>query len=56
MDVLPLGIVAEALMIAGQTEHIGDVKRSCAQNIALQGNAVAVPGDHLQDRLQAHEL
>ena len=33
-----------------------NVKRGGSQNVALQSNPVSVPGDHLQNRLQPHQL
>ena len=40
-------------MIAGQAKHILDSQAGGAQQIGLQGDAVPVAGDHLEDRFDA---
>ena len=55
-DVGAVGVVAEVLVVAGEAEDVVDPEGGGPQDVALQGDAVAVPGHHLQDRLQAHEL
>ena len=43
----------QRLMIAGQAKHILDPQAGGAQQIGLQGDAVPVAGDHLEDRFGA---
>ena len=56
MDVLSRGAVAETLVIAGQAENVVDIEGSRAQDIALEGDPVPIPGHHLQHRLQPHQF
>jgi len=44
------GMVAEALMVAGETENILDAHGRGAEQIALDGDAVTVAAGHLHDR------
>jgi hypothetical protein len=55
-DILALGLVSEYLMISGQTEDIIDIKRRSPQDIALYGDPVSVPDNHLQNRFEPHQL
>ncbi|VBB44086.1 hypothetical protein TRIP_B330260 [uncultured Desulfatiglans sp.] len=55
-DVLARRAVPEGLVVARQAEHIEDVEGGGPQDVALEGDPVAVPHDHLQDGLEAHEL
>jgi hypothetical protein len=53
-DVLGLGMVPEGLMVAGEAQEVFDPQGGGPQHIALQADAVHVPGDHLHHRLHAH--
>jgi len=55
-DILALGVIAELLVIPGEAENIMDIEGGSSQDIALQGNSVSIPGDHLENRLQAHQF
>jgi hypothetical protein len=48
-DALGLGLVAGGHVVAGQAEHILHPHCRRAQNIALNGNAIAVAATYLQD-------
>jgi hypothetical protein len=54
--VLPLGAVSEALVVAGQAQDVVDVEGGSTEDVALQGDAIAVADDHLQHRLQPHQF
>jgi hypothetical protein len=47
-DALGLGLVAERLVVAAQTEDIADAQGGCAEDIGLQGDTVPVAGYHLE--------
>ena len=47
------GAHAQRLMVAAQAEDRADAKCGSAQSVALEGDAVAVPGHHGQDRFPA---
>ena len=53
MDVLGVGVVAEALVIAGEADDVPDTQDGRAQDVGLHGEAVAVAAGHLHDRLEA---
>ena len=55
-DVRRLGWSPKLLVVAGEAEDVVDAEGGRAQDIALEGDAVPVPGGHLQDRLEPHEL
>ena len=44
------------LVVAGEAENVIDAEGGGPQDIALEGDAVPVPGHHLETRLQPHEL
>ena len=48
-----LRLVARAHIVAGEAEYIVDAERGRAQQVALNGDAVAITATHLQDRLIA---
>ena len=54
MDVLGLGMVAEGLVVAGEAQQVFDPHGRGAQDVALERDAVHVPGDHLHHRFHAH--
>ena len=56
MNVLSLGAVAETLVISGQAEDVEDIEGGRAQDVALEGDPVPIPGHHLQNRLQPHQF
>jgi len=43
-------------VVAGEAEEIMDPEGGGPQDVALQGDAIPVPGGHLQDGLQTQEL
>jgi hypothetical protein len=55
-DILSLGTIAELLVISGKTKNIIEIEGGSSQDIALEGNSVSIPGDHLENRLKAHQL
>jgi hypothetical protein len=50
-DILGLGIIAETLVITGQTENIVNSKRCSPENITLQGYPVTISYHHLEHRV-----
>ena len=44
------------LVVAGEAEEIINPEGGGPQDVALQGDAIPVPGSHLQDGLQPHEF
>ena len=51
-DVLGGGVVAKALVVAGQAQQVAHAQGIRAQQIALDRQPVAVAAGHLDDRLQ----
>ena len=49
---LRLRLVARFRIVTGEREHIDDAERCSADQLALQGNAIAVAAGELKDRLQ----
>jgi len=49
-------MVTEALMVAGETQDVVDIERSCPEDVTLHANAIAIASDHLQHRFQPHLL
>ncbi len=47
VNILALSTITETLVVSGQTQNVVDFKRSRTQNIALQGDAIAIACDHL---------
>ncbi len=54
VNTLTAGVVAEHLVVSGQTEHVAYAKRISAQQVALHSQAVTVTADHLQVGLKPH--
>jgi hypothetical protein len=53
-DIFGRGMVPEFLMVSGQAENVPDPQGIGPENIALHGDAVPVPADHLHVGLQPH--
>ena len=53
MDVLGHGVVAKGLVVAGQAQQVADAQGIGAQQVALDGDAVAVAAGHLDGGLDA---
>ena len=49
-------MVAKPLMVTGETDEIIDAQRGSAEDIALDGDPVPVPADHLHDGIKTHLL
>ena len=49
-------MVTKALMVAGETDEVIDAQRGSAEDIALDGDPVSVPADHLHNRIKTHLL
>jgi hypothetical protein len=49
-------VVPQLLVVAGQAEHVANSQRRCAEDVALQGQPIAVAQGQLQDRLGARLL
>jgi hypothetical protein len=54
VDIGGHGMVAETGMVTGQAEHGVDPVGIGPDDVALHGQPVAVPGHHLEDRVQIH--
>ncbi len=52
-NVLRPWVVAEALVVAGKAEQVAHAQGVGPQQVALDGDAVAIPTGHLDNRLQA---
>ena len=52
-DRLRLGVVALADIIAGQTQQILDTEGGCAEDVALDGDAIAITATDLTYRREA---
>jgi hypothetical protein len=46
-------MIPETLVIAGEAEHVSHSHSTGAQDITLNGEAIAVPADHLEIGLYA---
>ena len=51
-----VGMVPETLMVAGEAEDVVDSEGRCTQDIALDGDAIPVAGNHLENGFQPHLL
>ena len=49
-------MVTESLMVPCQAEHVIYAECAGSQKVALQADAVSIPGGHLQHRLEAQLL
>ncbi len=53
MDIFRLGVVAEALVVPGEAEHVADAQGMGPEDVRGDGQAVPVPAHHLEIGLHA---
>jgi hypothetical protein len=54
VNIFGINLIPEALMIPCQTEQVLNAQGGRTKDIALHGDAVSVPRNHLHYRLQPH--